>query len=99
LYDELAFHPLPLVLVAFTLVPSPCPIESPPPPSLIYTYTINDSCFHPLVFLSPYFPEIASVLEYGVGLPQEGETFEFFHLILITLVSRQVAENLVEICS
>jgi len=31
LYDGLAFTPAPpLVLVAFSLVPSPCPLESPP---------------------------------------------------------------------
>jgi len=32
-------------------------------PSLTYTYAINDSCFHPLLFLFPYLPEILSVLE------------------------------------
>jgi len=53
----------PLVLGAFNFDRSPSPQNHYP--SLIYTpmYTINDSCFHPLLFLSPYLPEILSVLE------------------------------------
>jgi len=54
----------PLVLVASTLIPSPCPFESPPPHiHVAYTYTMNYSCFHPLPFLSTYLQEISSVLE------------------------------------
>jgi len=32
-------------------------------PWLTYTYTIYVSCFHPLLFLSPYLPEISSFLD------------------------------------
>jgi len=70
------------------------------PVPLTYTYTMNDSCFHPLFFLSPYLPKILSVLEWWEGLPKEGVTyFNTFDVILITLVSRPIAENFVEIRS
>jgi len=57
MYGGLALPP-PLVLVTFHLVPFPLPAPLNHHPSLIYTYTINDSCFHPLLFLVPYLPEI-----------------------------------------
>jgi len=50
--------------------------------------------------LAEYLPEMANMQpKYAAAyLAQEGVTyFNIFYLILITLVSRQVAENLVEI--
>jgi len=38
------------------------PRESPPPHLYTPTNTIYDSCFHPLLFLSPYLQDILGVL-------------------------------------
>jgi len=55
----------PLVLGAFTLDPAPSPRNHHPliDIRLGLGYTLNDSCFHPLLFLYPYLQEIASLFE------------------------------------
>jgi len=50
----------PLVLVAF---PALSNHHSLIDKYVAYTYTMNYSCFHPLLFLSPYLQEMSSVLE------------------------------------
>jgi len=46
-------------------------------------------------------PEISPILDCGRGwaAPRRGNIFQFFHLILSTLVGKQIAENFVEIRS
>jgi len=55
-YDGLALiPPSPLVLFASTLVPSPCPIESPcTPVDIDLGYSTNVPCLYYSFFLAPF---------------------------------------------
>jgi len=67
----------PLVIVASTLVPSPCPLESPP-------YMDIDLHYKSSLFLSfAFLPVISPILEYGVRFRQEGQEICLFKHISI----------------